>query len=323
MKARQKESWIKGKNNNNLDGKSGIKSGIIQKVNKIINEELIFLNKHFNYDLSQYYNCNLIYGSCFLVFFNLEEIKSSSCDKSIFLNNYFSCKKNENSVKFDTLKIINLITGFELLGIGLNVHGTSENIINDNYLKKDNLKDDSIQNSDIKYTIELLFGDIFYSRAVLYLINYGDFLVFEDIIKSLLKLHRARLIIHQKLAKFYSKVSVERINDNFIEDIMQIKDLNALLKSAFLTGLGASDFDFYNNNTCLRIIENIALLKTYNDIENKLQEIRQQIKNNNINKYLNFTCNEKKSTTVKIKNDIDLVKPEWLKNNFKNLMKLF
>ncbi|MCL5771168.1 MAG: hypothetical protein M1479_02700, partial [Actinobacteria bacterium] len=208
-------------------------------------------------------------------------------------------------------------------------------------LKKDNLKYDLIQNtitntdtttdknsdtnSDIRYTIELLFGDIFYSRAVLYLINYGDFLVFEDIIKSLLKLHHARLITHQKLIKFYSKVFVEKNednNDNFVEDIMQIKDLNALLKSAFLAGLGTSGFDFYNN-MCLRIIENIVLLKTYSDIESKLQEIRQQIKSIYIDKYFNFIINEKESTTFKIKNDIDLIKPEWLKNNFKNLMKLF
>ena len=69
VKARQKESGIRGKNNNNLENKSRV----IEEANKIISEELRFLNGYYDYDLAKYYNCKLIYGSCFLAFLILKK----------------------------------------------------------------------------------------------------------------------------------------------------------------------------------------------------------------------------------------------------------
>ena len=156
-----KKYGIKGKNNNNLENKNRI----IEEAKKIIYEELAFLNGHYDYDLAKYFNCELIYGSCFLAFFNFEEAEQISGPQTLCLNNYSDSKKNKNLVRVDIRRIVNLIAGVELLGIGINIHGTTENIIKKIYNRKNNPAEDSEKN----YTLELLFGDIFYSRAVIYL----------------------------------------------------------------------------------------------------------------------------------------------------------
>ena len=317
MKARQKESGIKGKNSNNLENKNRI----IAEVNKIISEELRFLNGYYDYDLKKFYKCELIYGSCFLVFFNLREAKNIFSEEIIDFNNYFGLKKDKNIVRANIWKILNLIAGFELLGIGINAHGTSENIIKNIYSIESLLKEDIDKN----YTLELLFGDIFYSRAVNYLINYNDFFVFEDILKSLILLHYSRLNIHQKLIKLADEIPEGRLSGMFSENIYEIKTLNALLKSSFLIGLGASNFKIEKNHTSLifRVIENMVLLKTYCDMEDHLKNIPPNNKNNGRDEYLSLVISKQESIKEKINLDIDLIWPDWLKDNFKNLAKLF
>jgi len=317
VKARQKESGIKGKNNNNLENKSRL----IEEVNKIISEELRFLNGYYDYDLAKYYNCKLIYGSCFLAFFNLEEIKGIFSIEKICLNNYSGGKKDKNIVWADIRKILNLIAGFELLGIGINVHGTTENIIKNIYTYENAATEDI----DNNYTLELLFGDIFYSRAVIYLINYNDFFVFEDILKSLTSLHYSRLTIHQKLIKLANEIPEDRFSGIFKENIFEIKTLNALLKSSFLIGLGASNFKLEKNypSVIFRIIENIVLLKTYCDMEKHLKKIPEDIRNKEIYEYLNLVISKEESLRAKIDLDINITKPDWLRYNFTNLTKLF
>jgi len=317
VKARQKESGIRGKNNNNLENKSRV----IEEANKIIYEELRFLNGYYDYDLAKYYNCELVYGSCFLTFFNFEEAKQISGSETVCLNNYSGSKKNKNIIRADIGRILNLIVGFELLGIGINVHGTTENIIKNIYT----CENAAIEDSDKNYTIELLFGDIFYSRAVNYLINYNDFFVFEDILKSLTSLHYSRLTIHQKLIKFTGEIPEGRLPGIFKENILEIKTLNALLKSSFLIGLGASNFELEKNlsSVIFRVIENMVLLKTYAEMENHLNKIPEDIKNSERYEYINLVISKKESLKRKINFDINLIKPDWIRQNFTNLKRLF
>ncbi|MCE5329863.1 hypothetical protein LLG07_05990 [bacterium] len=298
------------------------KSRIINEVNKIISEELLFLSRHYEYDLKQYYLPGLIYGSCLLTFFNLEEAKNSSLNETIPVNNYYKDKEEQNLVYMDTYRILNLITGFELLGIGINIHDTAESvIIKDIYPEKKELIEDYEKN----YTLKLLFGDIFYSRAVIYLINYNDFFVSEDILNSLLVLHNSRLIIHQIFTKIIAQNSEGKVYKKFMEAIPEIKNLNALLKSAFLTGFSASGFkpDFDGSDLSFRIIDNLVSFKTYSDIENHLKQICSEIKSDYKDMYLNFIFSKKIEITNKINRDIAIIKPQWLKNNFNSLIKLF
>jgi hypothetical protein len=309
----RKEYETRGKNNNNLENKRRI----IEEANKIISEELRFLNGYYNYDLSKYYNCELIYGSCFLSFFNLEEINLISASETVYLNNYSGSKKNRNIISADICRILNLIVGFELLGIGINVHGTTENIINNIYT----YENAATKDSDKNYTLELLFGDIFYSRAVIYLIKYDDFFIFEDILKSLIALHYSRLTIHQKLVKLTGEIPEGRLPGIFKENIFEIKNLNALLKSSFLIGMGASNIELKKNlsSVIFRVIENMVLLKTYIEIENHLNEIPEDIKNSERYEYMTLVISKKESLKRKIKFDTNLIKPIWLRKNFTNL----
>ena len=297
------------------------KSRLIEEVNKIINEELRFLNGYYDYDLAKYYNCELVYGSCFLAFFNLEEAKQISGSETVFLNNYCGSKKNKNIIRADIGRILNLVVGFELLGIGVNIHGTTENIIKNIY----NCETAVIEDSDKNYTIELLFGDIFYSRAVIYLLNYNDFFVFEEIVKSLIALHYSRLTIHQKLIKLTGEIFEGRLPAIFKENIFEIKTLNALLKSSFLIGLGASNFELEKSlsSVIFRVIENMVLLKTYVEMENHLNKIPEDIKNSERFEYINLVISKKESLKRKINFDINLIKPDWLRQNFTSLKRLF
>lgn len=319
MKAKREESGIKGKHNNNLKNKNRI----IDEVNKIISEELQFLSGHYEYDLRQYYNPGLIYGSCFLTFFNLEGLKDSFSVETICLNNYCRSAKEENFVYADIYRILNLIAGFELLGIGINIHGTAERAINDIYPKKEDRTEEDFEKN---YTLKLLFGDIFYSRAVIYFINYNDFFVFEDILNSLFDLHYARLTAHHRLVKIIvQSTGEEKIFKKFREDITEIKNLNALLKTAFLIGFGASNFmlDFDGLGLSFRIMENLVSFKTYFDIENYLRQISSDLKSTDKDRYLNFILLKKAEFINKAARDIELIKPLWLKNNFRGLVKLF
>lgn len=297
------------------------KNRIINEVNKIITEELHFLNGHYNYDLKKYYNHELIYAFCFLAFFNLEDVKNFSVKETIRLNNYYSDYMEKNYINADIQKILNLIAGFEILGIGINIHGSVENVINDVYPGNEKL----IEDIDKNYTLELLFGDIFYSRALIYLLNYEDFFVFGDILNSLLILHYSRLKIHHKMIKINSRSTDDNIFDRLKKNISELKNLNALLKSAFLIGYGASNFkaDFKELGICLRIIDSLVLFKTYCDIKNYLKEISMKALNNNAEEYLHFIILRKTAILDKVNMDIELIKPQWLKNNFSSIVKLF
>jgi hypothetical protein len=297
------------------------KSRVIEEAKKIISGELRFLNGYYDYDLTKYYNCELIYGSCFLAFFNLEEAEQISCSETVFLNNYSGSKKNKNIINADICRILNLVVGFELLGIGINIHGTSENIINNIYTCENAANKDADKN----YTLELLFGDIFYSRAVIYLVKYNDFFIFEDILKSLIALHYSRLTIHQKLVKLSGEIPDGILPGIFKENIFEIKTLNALLESSFLIGLGASNLELEKNlsSVIFRVIENMVLLKTYVEIGNHLNKIPEDIKNSERYEYINFVISKKESLKSKINFDINLIKPDWLRKNFTNLKRLF
>ncbi len=123
-----------------------------------------------------------------------------------------------------------------------------------------------------------------------------------------------------------SQVWVYMLTCMFVkENIFEIKTLNALLKSSFLIGLGASNFKIEENHSTVifRVIENIVLLKTYNDMENHLKEIPEDINNTQRYEYSNLVISKKGSIKEKINMDINQIKPDWLRNNFKNLAKLF
>jgi hypothetical protein len=320
-KANLKEYGIRGKNNSNLKNKRRI----FEEVNKIIKEELGLLNGYNNYDLEKYFDRRLVYASSFLVFFNTEDSglapATENPDEDFYFNNYSGTVKDENIIRVASSKLLNLVAGYELLGLGLNVHGTAEDII------KNEPSAGYIPGEDIdrNYTLELLFGDIIYSRAVVYIIKYRDFNVFEDILRSLIALHCSRIDMHRKLSLPGSLSPDKILPGQAFDNIPGVKNLNSLLKSSFLTGLGASNFQFERNGltAILRIIENIVLLKTCSDIENGMIKAQDIISKMDRSGYLSLAGCSRENIRKKIDCDIKLVTPDWLRNNFLDLIELF
>ncbi|MFC2159602.1 hypothetical protein ACFLQS_02665 [Actinomycetota bacterium] len=88
---------------------------------------------------------------------------------------------------------MNLIVGLELLSIGTAFHDFKSN---GSFLSPDN-RPGKIEK---EYTLDLLFGDIFYSRAVIYLLRFEDHDVFDRILNSLKELHESRLVLHRGIS---------------------------------------------------------------------------------------------------------------------------
>ncbi|MDD3519606.1 MAG: hypothetical protein PHU65_00025 [Actinomycetota bacterium] len=287
---------------------------IISEVNKIISKEIKFLNSYYNYDLKRFCCPDLFYSPAFLAFFNIEEIQDFKIGESHKVNNHIHEK--ENIVLFDTYKIINLVAGIELLVIGLKIHASQESIFRKTFSKSEEPE----KIIDKNYTIELLFGDIFYSRAISYLINFDDFIIFDNILRSILSTHQSRIIIHQRIKDMFN--DSKNIKWFFNEGFSQVKMLNALLKEILFTGLGVSNFDVSGEKTkdFLLIIDKIILLKTYDDLIDYIGHSLPgtYIKDNY--SPVNYFKKEAIVTKKVLELKINKLKPEWIKKNF---LKLF
>jgi hypothetical protein len=91
------------------------------------------------------------------------------------------------------LRLVNLITGLELLSIGTAFHDFNKD--------GSNIIGEESASREKSYTLDLLFGDIFYSRAVIYLLKFRDHKVFDSILEALKELHDSRLKLHLIIQK--------------------------------------------------------------------------------------------------------------------------
>ena len=226
------------------------------------------------------------------------------------------------------------MAGIELLAVGVSLHSFN---INDLIDLADNKK--FTQKGEKYYTLELLFGDIFYSKATIYLLEYGDYQIFNSILDSLKLAHKSKLMLHQNI--------VETLNTNLYKDLardltneipksrlknyeMQIEELfeenlslilgiNSLIKTSFIIGWGLflarEDPEIH-----YRLINNFVLLKAYNDLDsffNLLPDSFYGVKQ------IKFIKDKKSFIKSELNDIIATLKPEWLKSNFKALEKLY
>lgn len=291
---------------------------MISEIKKTLIKEIKFLKTYYSYNLLDFYSGKLLYGPAFLAFFNIEEIKDFNLSQKFRLNNYSGGKRN-NIIIFEADKIFNLITGVELLATGLRIHASYSEF------PKNNSDSQACQGKETEknYIAELLFGDIFYSRAISYLISFDDFVIFDNILKSLLAVHKARIIIHKKIK--------DSISDNsellwfFNKGFPELKMFNSLLKEIFFTGMGLSNFDISKNGTrdFLIIIDEMIMLKTYNELIDYLtrKEPGFLLEDNRQIFQLFYQKTEKIKKNLKI--IINNLQPEWVKTNFLKLYSYF
>ena len=131
-------------------------SVVKNKVRELVAKEIKYISNLFPYNIKKFFNPNLIYSQNVLTFLN-NDYPAASIFSPDFL-----------------YKLANLLAGIELTAIGVNLHSFNAK---DFMLLAGNKK--FRQKNEKSYTLDLLFGDIFYSRAVVYFMEYGDFLVFN------------------------------------------------------------------------------------------------------------------------------------------------
>jgi len=290
-----------------------------KQVKDIVIKEIKYVSRLYPYNIKKFFNPELIYCRNILAFINYNSTSSS--------NSYFYSKTFHH-------KFINLMAGIELLAVGVSLHSFN---INDLIDLADNKK--FTQKGEKYYTLELLFGDIFYSKATIYLLEYGDYQIFNSILDSLKLAHKSKLMLHQNI--------VETLNTNLYKDLardltneipksrlknyeMQIEELfeenlslilgiNSLIKTSFIIGWGLflarEDPEIH-----YRLINNFVLLKAYNDLDsffNLLPDSFYGVKQ------IKFIKDKKSFIKSELNDIIATLKPEWLKSNFKALEKLY
>ncbi|MBE3089586.1 MAG: hypothetical protein IMZ45_00915 [Actinobacteria bacterium] len=264
------------------------------KVKELVVKEIKYISNLFPYNVKKFFNPNLIYSQNILTFLN-NDYPAASVFSPDFL-----------------YKLTNLLAGFELTAIGVNLHSFNAK---DFMLLAGNRK--LRQKNEKSYTLDLLFGDIFYSRAVVYFMEYGDFLIFNGILDSLKQAHKSKLLFHQQLVEAVNKnVKYENQIEKLLDENLDlIIGINSLLKTSFIVGW-ALFADCEKVKFPASLINKFIMIKAFNDLEdffNQLPEEASSLKKiKNISSQKNFIKGE-------LNDIISNLKPDWLKANFKVL----
>lgn len=282
-------------------------NAILPHVKDIVLEEINNLSKFFPYNIKKFFDKRLIYSLNILTF-----IKPN-------------LKLSDDFVK----KLVKLIAGIELLALGVNLHSFD---VDDFVILANNIRQKSDkefrEKSEKQYTVDLLFGDICYSRAVIFLLEYRDFYIFESILDSLKSAHLNRILLHQKLVEALntSKRNSDIFNNYEVkmteligESMDLIIGINSLLKTSFIIGWGLFS-DYEDFKFPYDVVNNFILYKAYSDLEIFFENLPEEFYFLKKNKYIN---RKKNSIKKQISNIISTLKPDWLKNNFRILERLY
>jgi len=269
VKEKLKEFWIRGKQINPVNYKIVLK----RQLRKILKREIKYISSFFPYSITGFHNPDLVYL------------------QAVLLADSFS----EDSLKYASdNRLINLISGLELLSIGISFHNFKT--------AGSNITVKNFSTAEKKYTLDLLFGDIFYSRAVIYLLKYQDHEVFGKILGSMKRLHESRLKLHMKIQDaIKGKIEPSLIDSN----ISILIDASRLLYISFEIGDSISDRREQDGRAdkYREIAERIVLLKTYNELLEYMHAFPRIDSLDKISDYLNsknnFICKELNSSISK------------------------
>jgi hypothetical protein len=276
----------------------------LKNVFGIIGNEFLSLSRQYPYRLKRFLDRRLVYASGIQVF--LKDAGKNS--------------------KLPDNRLANLAAGIELLGVGLNLH----NFNTDDYFCIINGINPEAKPAHKNYTVDLLFGDAFYSRAVMHILNYNDSEVCNSILDSLKTVHASRLKLHREFVRTI-KESREKIGGLVEKNICLLLDTNDLLKKTLYIGydlfkkenltasLSASG-DTIDMEILEKFVENIIIIKTLSDLRRFLDSLSQEFY------YLKDVAFLKSKIEGAKKNLEEIVLfPElpWLKENMKNLTALY
>jgi hypothetical protein len=197
-------------------------------------------------------------------------------------------------------------------------------------LKTESKAQKTLFKSEQKYTVDLLFGDIFYSRAVIYLLKYGDHYIFESILDSLKAVHKSRLILHQRLSEVSNNIKSSGESDvdfeiglkDLLEDNMvPVLGVNSLYKTSFLIGWGLfAGADMQGMQFPYEVVNDFILSKALNDLAGFFRALPGEYFFLKKIKHLSEKKAQIRNRTGKT---ISGFKQDWFAANFKSLEKLY
>jgi len=272
-----------------------------RQVKAIVNEELDNLVKLYPYNIRRFSDPGILHASSMLLFHD----DKTSLDESFYG------------------KVLDLMAGMELLALGVRIHSFNPGdfimLVKDIKSTRDGNYKNTEKNTG-KYILDLLFGDIFYSRASVYIMKYCDHELFNTILDSLKSVHKNKLLLHQKLVEI---IKANKFNNEIFQFISEneviMSGINSLLKTSFFTGWGI--FSGYNNISLpYSIINDFILLKTYNDLEGFFEKLPPE---SSLHSKNDFIQGRKKTIRQSLAARIDCLDPLWLKINFLKLHKLY
>ncbi|MFO7929071.1 MAG: hypothetical protein R6U35_05350 [Candidatus Humimicrobiaceae bacterium] len=204
-------------------------------------------------------------------------------------------------------KISDLAIGIELLGVGSNFHSFNIN----NFTRK------QVDKNKDKYTLYLLFGDVFYSRAVSHLLKFNDSLVFTEILNSLKSVHHSRLLLHREMLKLIE-------NKDYLAEIMDKKiglllGINSLFKNTIILGwslVPKNLKDASEINEIYKLANAITHAKSFIELERFLREFA-----HHFNLELDMEALAEKKAFIEGQLDVIIskLKQNWLKENFQGI----
>jgi hypothetical protein len=295
----------------------------VKQVSHILQQELKYLSGLYQYDLKKFFDPRLLH--CSNVFAFLE-------DAALLEKPFME-------------RLVNLVAGIELLSVGTNLH---------NFNTGDFIKlAESINPGDIgynagngtqkthfkseqKYIVDLLFGDIFYSRSVIYLLQYKEHNIFESILDSLKTVHKSRLIMHQRLSEVTNNIKSSGssnvdfeigLRELFEDNMVTVLGANSLYKTSFLIGWGLfADTDLQGGFDCgqiqfpYEVINDFILSKALNDLAGFFKALPKEYF---FLKKIKYMSEKKARIRNRLGTSISGFKQDWLQAKFKSLGKLY
>lgn len=198
-------------------------------------------------------------------------------------------------------RLINLISGLELLSIGTSFH--------DLKTAGSNIAVKNSSTTEKEYTLDLLFGDIFYSRAVIYLLRYQNHEVFGKILEAMKRLHGGRLKLLIKIQEaIEGKLELSLIDS----DTGILIDANRLLYISFEIGdsISKRKDPEYRVDKYHDIAKKIILFKTYGELIKYVCAFLPSDSLDKISDYLNSKKNSicKELNDILLKSSSDIIK---------------
>ena len=182
-------------------------------------------------------------------------------------------------------KVINLIVGLELLSIGTAFHDFKSS---GSFLSPDACSG----KIEKEYTLDLLFGDIFYSRAVIYLLRFEDHDVFDRILASLKELHESRLVLHGRIGELLQDGGDPSSFDDYM-------DPESLIRANRLLDVSLDiSFEIFCEKSLKReknkfssFLKQVMILKTYDELLKYIRSLKTNLSTEKISSYLNSKNN--------------------------------